>query len=101
MRNRKSLHIVFDMDNTLADEFGKGTRPGIIEFLNKLKSDGYSLSLWTSSTRNRALTILNDHNLRHYFKIMVFRENYDPDRQGKVKDIREIEGDILTQVQQG
>ena len=83
------------MDNTLADEFGKGTRPGIIEFLEKLKFDGYELSLWTSSTRNRALIILNDLNLKQYFNQMIFREDYDPDRQRNPKDIRRINGDIL------
>lgn len=92
---KKKLHIVFDMDNTLTDEFGKGTRPGIIDFLNRLQTDGYKLSLWTSSTRNRAVTILDDHNLKQYFDKMVYRENYDPDRQNKPKDIRKIEGDIL------
>jgi len=30
-------HIIFDMDNTLIDEFGSTVRPGITNFLKTLK----------------------------------------------------------------
>ena len=89
------VHIIFDLDNTLSDEFGKAPRPGIQEYLQKWKDEGHRLSLWTSSTKRRAVTILNDHDLRKYFGTIIFREDYDPDHTGAVKDIRRIDGDIL------
>ena len=89
------MHIVFDMDNTLSDGMGKGLRPGIVELLDKLKGDGHRLSVWTSSTRERAVTVLNDLGLRKYFNNFVFREDYDPENLGLLKDIRRVDGDCL------
>ena len=89
------MHIVFDMDNTLADELGKAARPGILELLEKLKEDGHTLSIWTNSTRIRALIILKDLGLRKYFTKLVFREDYDPENKGIGKDLRTIDGDCL------
>jgi hydroxymethylpyrimidine pyrophosphatase-like HAD family hydrolase len=89
------VHIVFDMDNTLADEFGAAARPGIVELLEKLSKEGHQLSLWTSSTRSRARQILADLDLQHFFATCVFREDYDPQDKGNPKDIRKIKGDFL------
>jgi hydroxymethylpyrimidine pyrophosphatase-like HAD family hydrolase len=89
------MHIVFDMDNTLSDELGRTVRPGIVELLDRLKGEGHTLSLWTSSTRIRALLILRDLGLREYFITCIFREDYDPESQGKGKDIRRVNGDCL------
>ena len=89
------MHIVFDMDNTLADEFGKNARPGMLELLDKLKSDGHTLAVWTSSTRKRALSILRELGLREYFTECIFREDYDPENSGVGKDIRRVNGDCL------
>ena len=89
------MHIVFDLDNTLSDEMGKNSRPGIEELLEKLKSDGHRLSVWTSSTRKRALIVLNDLGLRKYFTDFIFREDYDPENLGVIKDIRRVNGDCL------
>ncbi len=89
------MHIVFDMDNTLADEFGAAARPGIIPLLERLSAEGHQLSLWTSSTRARARTILADLDLQRYFEACIFREDYDPNDRGLPKDIRKIKGDLL------
>ena len=87
--------IVFDMDNTLSDEFGKAIRPNIIELLEKLTTENHQLFLWTNSRKDRAIEIINRLNLRKYFKQMLFREDYDPDNKGNRKDIRKLGGDIL------
>lgn len=89
------MTVVFDMDNTLVDEFGSGIRPGIVPLLNRLKRDGHSLVLWTNSRRQRALEILSSHDLRKYFSRLIFRENYDPDEKDVRKDIRLVKGDVL------
>lgn len=89
------MKIVFDMDNTLADELGKELRPGVLELLKRLEAEGHELALWTSSTRQRALRILKDLGLREFFIEKRYREDYDPKNEGKGKDIREIGGDIL------
>ena len=90
------MMIVFDMDNTLADEFGKEARPGAVELLDRLKADGgFELALWTSSTRERAKIILAEHGFDKYFSQFVYREDYDPGNVGAVKDIRHIGGGFL------
>ncbi len=89
------MTIVFDMDNTLVDEFGATVRPGMRALLNRLKKENHVLVLWTNSTRNRALSIMNDHDLRQFFTLMIFRENYDPQNRGLSKDIRRVKGDML------
>ena len=85
------MRIVFDLDNTLVDEMGKYSRPGVVELLEKLKIDGHRLSVWTSSTRKKALTVLNDLGLRKYFTDFIFREDYDPENLGVIKDIGRVE----------
>ena len=89
------MKIVFDMDNTLTDDFGKSVRPGIIKLLTRLQKEGFSLALWTSSTRSRAKEILSQHKLTPLFSEFIFREDYDPDKQNFPKDIRTIEGMFL------
>ncbi len=88
-------HIVFDMDNTLVDEFGSTVRPGMVEFLETLKNKKLHLHLWTNSTKLRAKEILLHHNLHHYFDTYTYREDYDPLNRGIHKDIRKIGGQIL------
>ena len=87
--------IVFDMDNTLTDEFGSSVRPGIVNLLKQLKKDGHKLILWTNSRRDRAKDILFLHNLKQFFSSFVYRENYDPHEKGLPKDIRKVKGDFL------
>ncbi len=89
------MTIVFDMDNTLVDEFGATVRPGIVELLTRLKKEGHTLVLWTNSRRDRARQIILDHNLRRFFSAFVFREDYDPEEKGVRKDIRRVRGDVL------
>jgi phosphoglycolate phosphatase-like HAD superfamily hydrolase len=87
--------IVFDMDNTLVDEFGATVRPGMVEFLGGLKSKGCTLYLWTNSSRDRAREILVRHGLHGYFEKCIFREDYDPGNRGISKDIGTIGGELL------
>ena len=87
--------IVFDMDNTLVDELGSSKRPGIDALLSRLLSEKHTLYLWTSSTRDRAMSILRDHDLKKYFSKFIYRENYDPDNKGLNKDIRMVDGELL------
>ena len=89
------MKIVFDMDNTLTDEFGSSARPGIERLLERLKKDGHTLILWTNSKRDRAKTILLEHNLRKFFEAFIYREDYDPEEKGLKKDIRKRDGDFL------
>lgn len=89
------MKIVFDMDNTIADELGGEVRPGIRALLDRLVSEGYELAIWTHSTRARAKGILRQHGLEDYFSTFVFREDYDPENRNLPKDIRTIDGDFL------
>ena len=71
------------------------SRPGFIELLQNLKSEGHTLSLWTSSPRPRTEIILDDLKLREFFGTVVCREEYDPKNLGVGKDIAKIKGDFL------
>lgn len=86
--------VVFDLDNTIADEFGKKLRPGIKGLLSILKKD-YKIYLWTNSMRERARLILDEHSLFIYFDKVIFREDYDPDNRGIAKDLRRIDAAFL------
>ncbi|MGB4270303.1 MAG: NIF family HAD-type phosphatase [Spirochaetota bacterium] len=88
-------HIVFDMDNTLVDEFGSTVRPGMVDFLSTLKNTKLHLHLWTNSTKLRAKEILLYHKLHYYFDTYTYREDYDPLGRGIHKDIRKIGGQLL------
>jgi FMN phosphatase YigB (HAD superfamily) len=89
------MKIAVDMDNTLFDEWGKDVRPGVRQLLDALRSDGHELVLFTSSTRQRALQILEWHGFTHYFTAKYFREDYDPENRGVIKDLAQIGADIL------
>ncbi|MEM7182210.1 MAG: NIF family HAD-type phosphatase [Spirochaetota bacterium] len=87
--------IVFDMDNTLTDDFGIKTRPGMKDFLQDLRKEKHQLVLWTNSTKDRALAILKEQQLYHLFDKHIFREDYDPQNIGIAKDIRKVKGDMI------
>ncbi len=87
--------VVFDLDNTLADEYGQTLRPGIVEFLERLTREEHTLILWTQSQRSRAQGILKHHDLSRFFKQCLFREDYDPGNAYPPKDIRRVKGDVL------
>ena len=89
------MNIVFDMDNTLTDDFGKSARPGIKKLLVKLRKENHKLILWTNSKRERAQCILEDHQLKQYFQKFIYREDYDPDNQHLPKDIRLVGGHFI------
>ena len=89
------MRIVFDMDNTLTDELGATVRPGMKKLLARLVRDGHDLVLWTNSRKKRAVDILADHDLRRFFGLCLFREDYDPADEGLRKDIRKVKGDWL------
>jgi len=89
------VKIVFDLDNTLTDDFGASLRPGVRGLLESLVEEGHTLVLWTNSKRERAKTVLRDHDLAGYFSQFLFREDYDPQEKGLPKDIRKVGGDLL------
>ncbi len=89
------MKIVFDMDCTLTDGWGTVVRPGMVELLQRLKTEGHDLVVWTSSPRDRARRVLADLKLETFFGGFTFREDYDPDNEGKPKDIRKVGGDFL------
>jgi predicted HAD superfamily phosphohydrolase YqeG len=49
------MHIYCDLDNTLIDELGQTVHPGIFELLNSFKANNQQLSIWTASTKARAV----------------------------------------------
>ena len=89
------MRIVFDMDNTLADEFGAEIRPGIMGLLQALTRDGHYLILWTNSAGDRAKAILREHGFTPLFKEFLYREDYDPENKGLPKDIARVQGDFI------
>ncbi len=86
--------IVFDMDNTLVDEFGSTVRPQITVLLQQLQKN-YRLVLWTNSTAMRARSILAEHRLNRYFHRFIYREDYDPEQKNIPKDLRKIDGRFI------
>jgi hypothetical protein len=88
-----TVHIVFDMDNTLADELGQSVRPGIRGLLAELNGSGHQLTVWTSSTGDRAGEILGRLGLARYSSRVIPREEYDPANSGALKDVRSIGAD--------
>ena len=89
------MHIYFDLDNTIIDDTGEHLRPGIVSLLEWCLSQGHILSLWTGSTEERSKLILDQLKLKKYFTHTVFREDYDPDCEGLVKNIKYLNGDLL------
>lgn len=87
--------LIFDMDNTLTDDFGGSVRPGITELLERLVDEGHTLILWTNSTTDRASDILKKHDLKRYFETFIYREDYAQDQKRVPKDIRTINGDFI------
>jgi phosphoglycolate phosphatase-like HAD superfamily hydrolase len=90
-----TMKIAVDMDNTLFDDFGQTVRPGIRKLLEALKADGHELILWTSSTRERAVQILAEHEVAPLFADFRYREDYDPANTGAFKDLRAIGADAI------
>jgi len=91
----KSLTIAVDLDNTMVDHLGQRIRPGMAAFLERLRAQGHTLIVFTSSTRDRARIILRDHDLAKYFTRSVFREDYDAQNAGRAKDLRLFGADVL------
>jgi hypothetical protein len=60
-----------------------------------LASDGHKLSLWSASTEDRGLELLDFHGLDTFFRTTVFRDHYDPSCEGHPKNIRYGDGDML------
>ena len=88
-------HVCFDLDNTLVDDSGRFLRPAIRELLESLTAHGIILSLWTGSTRERAVEVLRWHQLEQHFGECVFRDDYDPEGVGYPKDITYLNADLL------
>ena len=88
-------HVCFDLDLTLVDDSGRFLRPAIRELLDSLKAHKITLSLWTGSTRERAVEVLGWHRLEQHFAECVFRDDYDPEGVGYPKDITYLNADLL------
>ncbi len=93
--NSAIRHVCFDLDNTLVDDSGNFMRPGMRGLLDSLRAHGITLSLWTASTRERGVEVLQWHELESHFSHFVFREDYDPDGDGFPKDITYLNADLL------
>lgn len=87
------MKIVFDMDNTLADEQGKTLRPGIKDLLRSLYNDDNEIVLWTNSPKSRALDIIRSLDVEKYFSKTIGREDYDPKNHGLLKKTHIIKAD--------
>jgi len=88
-------HVCFDLDLTLVDDSGRFLRPAIRELLDSLKAHEITLSLWTGSTRERAVEVLSWHGLEQHFGECVCRDDYDPEGVGYPKDITYLNADLL------
>lgn len=75
-RGDKRFTVAFDMDNTLADDHGGKTRPGMAEALKLLHERGIKLVVWTNSKGQRALDIMKARRLEPFFHALITRESY-------------------------
>lgn len=79
--NQFKGHIVFDWEGTCA--IGMANRPyalftGIDSLFSQLKREGYALYIWTSRTRPSMLRILDEFQVRHFFKEINTASDNDP-----------------------
>ena len=68
-------------------------KPGVKEVLAFLKEKGYKIGLATSSSQNRAINILEEHNIRDYFEVQIYSEmisNSKPNPEIFLKAAEEI-----------
>jgi FMN phosphatase YigB (HAD superfamily) len=89
------MRIAVDLDNTIVDEFGRSVRPGMREFLIRMRGRGHTLILFTQSTKARAWIILRDHGLHDVFHAFLFREDWDPENRNPPKDLRIAKADAI------
>lgn len=89
------MKIAIALDETLVDADGAHLRPGMRELLLNLKDDGHNLILFTFSPYARARDILQKHHLTALFDRLVTREDYDPDGEGRIKDLASVGADAL------
>lgn len=74
LTHQECLDKVLDMEQKLITqgvELKAGVKP-LLQFLNK---NHFKIALATSSTRERAISILKRHNILHYFDAFVFSED--------------------------
>ena len=76
-RNDGRFTVAWDMDNTLVDDFGGKTRPGVKKCLKGLRSKHIKMVVWTNSEKKRAQDILKDRGLEPYFHALITRESYE------------------------
>ncbi len=75
---KKKTAIVFDMDNTIIDEFGKHIRSGFEEVLLFCINNNFRLVLWTNSTYLRLFEIFRFFpQIFKCFDTFITRESYD------------------------
>lgn len=70
----EGLEKVLEVEERLIKD-GVDLKKGANELLSYLKENNYKIALATSSTKDRAFSILNQHHLVHYFDDYVFAED--------------------------
>jgi len=83
----QGLNNVFEAENRMIRE-GIALKAGAKELVSYLKEKQYKMAIATSSTRDRAMSILNQHDFAKYFDEFVFAEelvNGKPDPEVFIK----------------
>lgn len=76
---------------------GVNLKKGAIELLHFLKENGYKTAIATSSTKERAIKILNDHGIYNLFDEFVFAEDITrskPNPDVFLKAVEKLQVDI-------
>ena len=66
--------LVMETERDLMNE-GVDLKPGATSLLNYLKENGYRTAIASSSTGDRAMNILRQHDINQYFDAFVFAED--------------------------
>lgn len=70
----EGMNLVFQTEERILKE-GVELKKGVRELLNYLKDNNYGIALATSSTAERAFSIMNHHDIKKYFEAFVFAED--------------------------
>lgn len=70
----EGLSKCLEMEKTLLNQ-GVALKKGAVPLLNHLKENGFQTAVASSSTKERAFQLLNQHHLQTYFDAFVFAED--------------------------
>lgn len=68
----EALTQIREYENFYMERDGVELKEGLIELLDYLKENNYKIVIATSSIKDRALKILDNHKIAHYFDDMTF-----------------------------